>query len=182
MLNRIDDIIELFETRGSAWYGNEAVSQLDHALQCANLAAESGAEPELVVASLLHDIGHLLTQQDESLASERDDVHQFIMQPFLRDLFPEAVLAPIRMHVDAKRYLCATEPGYREALSPASRTSLELQGGAFNPDMAGRFISLSYAKDAVNLRRWDDLAKTPGALVPPLASFADLMERASLRR
>lgn len=181
MLNDIQDIVELFESRGAAWYGRESVSQLDHALQCGSLAAESGAAPELVIASLLHDIGHLLTHQDEKMASERDDVHQYIMQPFLRELFPESVLAPIRLHVDAKRYLCTAESGYWESLSPASKASLELQGGPFSAAQAEEFIGRDFAADAVRLRRWDDLAKTPGLLVPGLESFVELLEQVKNR-
>jgi predicted HD phosphohydrolase len=83
--------------------------------------------------------------------------------------------------VDAKRYLCAVQAGYWEALSPASKRSLELQGGAFSPDEAHRFIERPYGRDAAQLRRWDDRAKTPGKTTPRLQHFARIMERCALR-
>jgi predicted HD phosphohydrolase len=127
----IDDIVRLYETRGASQYGAEAVSQLEHALQCAGLAQEVGAHPELVAAGLLHDFGHLVAVRREEV-EDVDDVHQYVALRFLRALFPDAVLAPIGLHVDAKRYLCHVEPGYRDSLSPASRRSLERQGGVFD--------------------------------------------------
>ena len=178
----IDDIVNLFETRGASQYGGEAVSQIEHALQCASLAEKSRAAPTLVTAALLHDLGHLLHELgDEPAAKGIDDVHQFIALPFLRKVFPEAVLAPIRLHVDAKRYLCAVEPGYWEALSPASKRSLELQGGTYSPAEAQVFMDQPYAQDGVHLRRWDDLAKTPGLATPDLAHFARSMQASRLQ-
>jgi len=113
--------------------------------------------------------------------SRADDAHQLVAQSFLRGLFSEAVLAPIRMHVDAKRYLCTTEPGYWVSLSPASKASLELQGGAFSPRLAERFIQLEHAPTRLHFGAGTHLAKTPGALVPGLRSFADLLEKIRLR-
>jgi phosphonate degradation associated HDIG domain protein len=179
MTLRVSDILELYETSGLAWYGGEAISQLDHALQCATLAAESGASAELVVACLLHDIGHLLALRTAAGGAAGDDVHQYVALPFLRD-YPEAVLAPIRLHVDAKRYLCFAEPGYWDSLSPASKDSLDLQGGPFGPNAAARFNGLSHAAEALRLRRWDDQAKVSGARVPGLREFADLLEQVRL--
>ena len=166
------DIHTLFTTRGPAWFGAEAVSLLDHALQCAHLAESAGAPPSLVAACLLHDLGHLLGDASEGLgARDVDDAHQYVVIPFLRPHFPEAVLAPIRLHVDAKRFLCALEPDYWLGLSDASRQSLELQGGPFSRAEAARFIAQPYAEDAVRLRRWDDQAKEPRAPTPALSHF-----------
>jgi len=177
----IEDIEQLLVSRGGRQYGAEAVNQLEHALQCAMLAERAGEAPELVTASLLHDLGHLLHDMGDDPAAEGvDDVHQFIALPFLRHVFPESVLAPIRLHVDAKRYLCAVEPGYWEALSPASKRSLELQGGIYSPAEAQSFMDQDFAEDAVNLRRWDDQAKTPGLPTPPLAHFATAMRASQL--
>jgi phosphonate degradation associated HDIG domain protein len=177
----IDQIITLLDTRGSTQYGAEAVSQIEHALQCAMLAERAGAAPTLVTAALLHDLGHLLHSLGDDPAAEGvDDVHQFIALPFLRGVFPESVLSPIRLHVDAKRYLCAVEPGYWESLSPASKRSLELQGGVYNPGEAQTFLDQPFAQDAVHLRRWDDHAKTPGLKTPGLAHFADAMRASQL--
>jgi phosphonate degradation associated HDIG domain protein len=172
----IEDIVALFESRGSKMYGAEAVSQLEHALQAATQAETAGATAELTTAALLHDLGHLLHDLGNDPAVRgTDDVHQFVVLPFLRETFPEQVLAPIRLHVDAKRYLCATDPGYWDTLSFASRRSLELQGGIFTPEQADDFIALPWAPDAVSLRRWDDLAKVPGLATPALEHFAAIM-------
>lgn len=177
----IEQIVQLFETRGSAQYGAEAVNQLEHALQCAALAEAAGEDPSLVTASLLHDLGHLLhTLGDDPAAEGIDDVHQFYALPFLRPVFPESVLAPIRLHVDAKRYLCAVEDGYWEALSPASKRSLELQGGIYSPAEAQAFMDQPFAPESVRLRRWDDTAKTPDRPTPSLAHFARAMHACQL--
>lgn len=171
----IDDIIQLFQSRGAHRYGREPVSQLEHALQCAHQAETAGAEPELIAACLLHDLGHLLAlRHDGELAepgTDVDDVHQFFALPFLRGVFPESVLEPIRLHVDAKRYLCRAESGYWDTLTQASRHSLDLQGGVYSSDEAEAFIRQPYAYEAVLLRRWDDLAKTPGKETPGIAHF-----------
>jgi phosphonate degradation associated HDIG domain protein len=173
----ISEVLRLYESRGAAQYGSEAVSQLEHALQCAALAEQDGAAPALVAASLLHDLGHLLAEAPHVLGREADDLHQYLAIPFLRHALPEAALEPIRLHVDAKRYLCRADAGYWAALSPASRHSLELQGGAFTAAQAARFIERPFARDAVLLRRWDDLAKVPGKRTPPLAHYAEVLEQ-----
>jgi phosphonate degradation associated HDIG domain protein len=170
----LSDIERLLATRGAAQYGNEAVSQLEHALQCAALAEQANAPDTLIVACLLHDIGHLIAaerndRKDDS--QETDDLHQYVGLPLLRHLLPDAVLDPIRLHVDAKRYLCHADPGYWAQLSPASRHSLELQGGRFDADAAANFVKQAHALDAVQLRRFDDLAKVPGLGTPPLSHY-----------
>lgn len=134
MALNVEEIARLLNAKGERQYGHEAVSQLDHALQCAQLAEQAGETAETVTAALLHDLGHLLAAERDAGDGEqqqRDDLHQYIALPFLRSLFAPAVLEPIRLHVDAKRFLCTTEPAYWHGLSPASRRSLELQGGAF---------------------------------------------------
>jgi phosphonate degradation associated HDIG domain protein len=171
----VDDILELYERRGARMYGSEAVSQCEHALQCAMLAAEGGASAELIAASLLHDVGHLIAELPHSLERETDDVHQYLPIPFLRGTFADAVLEPIRLHVDAKRYLCRSEQGYWDALSPASRHSLELQGGTFDTLAADRFLARPSAWDAIRLRRWDDAAKVAGRATPSLRDFEPLL-------
>src|SRR5262245_21797605 len=121
MALRIEDVLHVYRTRGAARHGGEQVTQLEHALQCARLAEEAGCPIELVLACFLHDAGHLLTARAGESGPGGDDAHQHIAVPFLRGLFPPAVIEPIRLHVDAKRYLCYSEPGYRELLSPASK-------------------------------------------------------------
>ena len=169
----LDDIVGLFETKGHAQYDGEPVTQLAHALQSAHLAEQEGAGSALIAASLLHDLGHLLhdfggTPTQQGL----DDLHQYRCLPFLRALFGPATLEPIRLHVDAKRFLCAREPGYLEALSADSKRSLQLQGGVFDSAQASAFEALPYAMDAVRLRRWDDTAKLADAKTPDLAHYA----------
>ncbi|MEJ7670114.1 MAG: phosphonate degradation HD-domain oxygenase [Casimicrobiaceae bacterium] len=173
----ISDICILFARKGDRAYDGEGVTQLEHALQTANLAQQSGATAALVTAALLHDLGHLLNDQgDTPTLHGVDDVHQYAALPFLRPLFDDDVLAPIKLHVDAKRYLCATQTHYFEALSADSKRSLALQGGPFTSALAAAFIAEPHAQDAVRVRRWDDLAKVAGAATPPLAHFVLAVE------
>jgi len=172
----LKEILSLFELKGNRAYEGEGVTQLEHALQSAHLAQQAGAADELVCAALLHDIGHLLNDRgDTPTLRGVDDQHQYVALPFLRKAFSEAVFAPIRLHVDAKRYLCATRPGYREALSEDSKRSLELQGGVFSAEAAARFIRQPFAADAVSVRLWDDAAKAAGAITPGLDHFAAIL-------
>lgn len=179
MALKFEDITHVFLTQGAAQYGKEAVSQLQHALQCAHLAEQADASVELVAAALLHDLGHLLPTGTKSSAAGVDDLHQYLAIPFLRGVFPDAVLEPVGMHVEAKRYLCFADPSYHSTLSPASQRSLVLQGGPFSQEQAELFIAKPFATDAVALRRWDDLAKDPGAITPGWDHYAAVMERAS---
>ena len=168
----LDAIAHLFATQGGSQYSGEPVTQLEHALQCAALAEAEGAHDELVTAALLHDLGHLLHDlgATPTLAGV-DDLHQFRALPFLRPLFGDAVADAIKLHVDAKRYLCAKRPGYHEQLSADSRRSLVLQGGVFSAAEAQRFEAAPGAADAVRLRTWDDQAKRPQFKTPPLSYF-----------
>lgn len=175
----ISDICILFGRKGGRAYVGEPVTQLEHALQTAARAEDAGASPALVTAALLHDLGHLLNDQGETPTLRGvDDLHQFAALPFLRHLFADEVLAPIKLHVDAKRYLCATRSGYFEALSVDSKRSLALQGGIFTPEDADAFIAQPFAADAVAVRLWDDLAKVAGATTPPLAHYVPALEAA----
>ena len=172
----LQDIERLFEARGGEQYSGENVTQLQHALQTAALGEVEGASDALVTAALLHDLGHLLHNL-EGTPSMRgvDDVHQYRALPFLHGLFDDDVLNAIKLHVDAKRYLCATRAGYHADLSADSKRSLLLQGGIFSVAEAATFINQPGAQDAVRLRLWDDLAKDPDMTTPPLSHF---MQRA----
>lgn len=179
----IGPVLDLLREGGARRYGGEAVSQLEHALQCAHLAETDKAQDELVAAALLHDVGHLLHDTGGDTAQEgADDKHQFRAMPLLRRLFGNGVTEPIRMHVDAKRYWCCADPGYHGALSPASQLSLEWQGGTFTPEEARRFILKPYGRDAARLRAWDDRAKTPGKSTPGLAHFETILARCVKRQ
>jgi phosphonate degradation associated HDIG domain protein len=168
----LDDIETLFARRGGEMYTGEPVTQLEHALQTAALAEAAGADEELVTAALLHDLGHLLHDLgDTPTLRGVDDVHQYAALSFLRGLFAAPVLDAIRLHVDAKRWLCATRAEYFDALSADSQRSLALQGGVFDAAQAAAFIALPGAADAVRLRLWDDRAKTAGAATPTLRHF-----------
>jgi phosphonate degradation associated HDIG domain protein len=179
----VEQILELYRLKGGRAYEGEGISQLEHALQSAHLAEQAGASAELVCAALLHDIGHLLNDQGETPTLRGiDDLHQYVALPFLRPYFPEAVLGPIRLHVDAKRYLCATRPDYHAQLSEDSKRSLELQGGVFGPQEAERFIGQPHASDAVKVRLWDDAAKVRGAATPDLVHFEPVLREACRSR
>jgi phosphonate degradation associated HDIG domain protein len=177
----IADIETLFARRGGEQYSGEPVTQLEHALQTAQLAELAGADDELVTAALLHDLGHLLNDQGESPSLRGiDDLHQYFALPFLRGVFGERVLHAIQWHVDAKRYLCATRPDYWASLSDDSRRSLELQGGIFFAEETHAFIARTHAQEAVQLRLWDDLAKDANRATPPLAHYLECARRCSL--
>lgn len=175
----LDQLAALYAGRGAARYeigGAAGVSQLAHALQCAALAETAGADDPLVAAALLHDLGHLVAgAADGERDPGCDDGHETVGAGWLAPWFGAAVVEPIRLHVEAKRYLCAAEPGYRARLSPGSQRSLDLQGGAFDPRQASAFLARPYASEAVSLRRWDDRAKDPRASVPPFAYYLPLL-------
>lgn len=170
-------IIDLYRTAGASRYGMEAISQEEHALQCGLLAQQAGSHDELVAAALLHDLGHLLTAELPDTPAAKDDLHEYRAIPFLRGAFPEAVIEPIRLHVAAKRYLCGVEPDYLGGLSPASKHSLLQQGGPFTDGEAADFIVQPHARDAVQLRVWDDQAKSPTRLTPGWAHFGAVLQR-----
>ena len=172
------DIDGLFRKHGHIEYSGEGVTQLEHALQAAQLAENEGASDELVTAAFLHDLGHMLNLQgDTPTARGIDDQHQYFAIPFLRPLFSPAVIEAIRLHVDAKRALCALEPGYYAALSEDSKRSLKLQGGIFDPEQLEAFMAKPYAADAIRVRRWDDQAKVIGAATPPIGHYLEIAAR-----
>lgn len=174
-------IWDLLAGRGAAMYGGEAVTQCQHALQTAALAKADGAGDALVLAALFHDIGHLFFADDAAdTRAGIDRRHELVSARHLSELFPETVSEPVRLHVAAKRWLCATDASYLEGLSEGSVLSLQAQGGPFDADAAAAFIRQPHAVEAVALRRWDDLAKDPSARVPPLEAYR-AMARAMLR-
>jgi phosphonate degradation associated HDIG domain protein len=178
----IAEIAQAFADRGGDSYG-EHVSQLDHALQCASLAEEDGAGDYLIAAALLHDFGHLFEGRGEVAEHEgRDARHELHGARALRRWFGPEVVGPIALHVLAKRYLCAAEPGYAEALSPASVLSLKLQGGPFTPEQCRRFERGQFSADAIRVRRWDDTGKIVGQVVPGLERYWPILSRVAAAR
>jgi phosphonate degradation associated HDIG domain protein len=179
----VSDIRSLFEQYGGIAYSGEPVTQLQHALQSGVLAEEAGANDELVAAAFLHDLGHLLNLQGAT-PTERgiDDLHQYFALPFLRAVLPDAVLEPIRLHVDAKRCLCAIDDAYFDQLSADSVRSLQLQGGIFSRDEAEAFLEKPYAQDALRLRKWDDRAKEENRATPDIDHYLAVVERVMRKR
>lgn len=175
----LDQIERLYAETGGAEYHGEAVTQLEHALQAATAAEAGGYPPAAIVAALLHDIGHLLHGLGEDCAAHGvNDHHEEIAVKYLAPAFGRSVTEPIRLHVAAKRYLCATDPGYRGRLSAASLRSLDLQGGPMWPDEVREFEANPFHKAAVAVRVWDDAAKVPGRPTPPFAHFRQYLEAA----
>ena len=167
----LEDIQSLYAARGSRRYG-EDIAQIEHALQCAALAEAEGAAPSMVVAALLHDIGRLL---EDSADVETDAAHDRVGAAALGALFGAAVCEPIALHVAAKRYLCAKNPLYLAALSPTSQASLRLQGGPFDAQEAAAFETAPYWREALALRRFDDLGKQDEPVRRSFDDFVSLM-------
>jgi phosphonate degradation associated HDIG domain protein len=156
----VEKIIDLIEKNGDSEYGGEAVTQGEHALQAAHLAIEEGCPSNIVVAGLLHDIGHMLhALPDDAPEQGIDDLHEELGYRFVNKYFKQAVSEPVRLHVAAKRYLCSKEPEYLGQLSEPSILSLKLQGGPMSPEECRLFEHNPFYLDAVQLRRFDDLAK-----------------------
>ncbi len=172
----VAEIFAVFARHGAEHYG-EGVSQIDHALQCAQLAVDHDCSDTLVVAALLHDIGRLIepTGNDD----ERHGIdarHEDIGALMLATYFPRAVTEPIRLHVAAKRYLCAVDAGYRATLSAASLSSQAVQGGAMGEAEVARFRAEPFFAAAVQLRRFDDWGKRTGCPVATLDSYRPVLE------
>lgn len=176
-------ITELLQTSGTAPHDDRpnAVGALEHALQCAQLAEWAHADPELVAAAFLHDIGHLVVARGQLFgprgeAREVDDGHELRALHWLCQAFPAEVTEPVRLHVQAKRYLVSFDARYMEALSARSLHSLSLQGGPMTPLEMRRFELGPHAAAAIKLRIWDDLAMHPGKATPPLSYYLHLLE------
>jgi phosphonate degradation associated HDIG domain protein len=174
----VDELLELLDQRGQGLYMGEAVTELEHALQAAQWATAAGAPETAVLAALLHDVGHLLPEQAEEAAERGIDArHEAAGFAYLSPYFSPEIVDPVRLHVAAKRYLCAVEPAYQAGLSPASRRSLDLQGGPMNAAEVAAFEQEPHFQVAVACRRWDDAAKVPGLSVPALETYRPLLAR-----
>jgi gamma-butyrobetaine dioxygenase len=177
MTEPVGIIAELFASEGAADYLGEAVTQAAHMLQAAALAERAGAPTELIAAALLHDVGHFTgTVTGRDLMQGTDNRHSDQGASWLARWFGQEVTEPVRLHVDAKRYLCAIEPDYLRRLSPASVYTLGVQGGPMRGDELASFEANPFAAAACRVRRWDDQAKDPDAVAPPFAHFVPLLE------
>lgn len=173
--DRVDRALAPLIRCGAQTYG-EAITQYAHAVQCAQLAREHGCGPAMIAAALLHDVGQFLDDAGNAAEAEgRDGQHEETGAAFLRDFFGPEVTEPVRLHVAAKRYLCASDPHYRAGLSAASELSLQVQGGPMSAAECAVFESHPFFADALLLRRIDDAGKRPGWAVPPLESYRDLL-------
>lgn len=178
----VDQIFETFRAHGDELYdGGEQVTQTQHALQTAHAAQQDGASDTLIAAALLHDYGHLIHDLPENIATqEMDGKHEEVGAAFLERYFIPAVTESARLHVAAKRYLCAVDADYLDTLSPVSVHTLALQGGPFNETEIKAFEAIPYFADAVRLRRYDEMGKDPHAQIPDLAYYRPYLE-ATLR-
>jgi phosphonate degradation associated HDIG domain protein len=168
----------MFRERGGSQYGGEAVTQLEHALQAAQLAEAAGADPPLIAAALLHDIGHLLHDlPDDAPTHGVDDAHEASAARWLAGWLPAETAEPVRLHVAAKRYLCAADPGYHLRLSAPSIQSLLLQGGPMSEVEAAVFRASPFFHAAVRLRVWDETAKVPRLKTPDVDHFMAYVDR-----
>lgn len=177
-----DEILLLFRQHGGSRYGGEDVSQLEHALQAAHFAEQEGAPSSLIAAALLHDIGHLLHDLPADAPEHGiDDEHEALGGRWLQSRFGPAVCEPVRLHVAAKRYLCAVEPAYFDKLSGPSIQSLQLQGGPMSAAEVREFERNPFYTDAVRLRRWDEAAKATDLVTPYLEHFAPQLDEEAIK-
>ena len=176
------DILAIYQQRGSAAYFGERVSMAEHGLQAAHFAQSERAPQPLVLAALLHDIGHLLEQVPETIEDWTHDArHEQTGARWLARHFGAAVSEPVRLHVAAKRYLCATDAGYLARLSPASVHTLKLQGGPMSVQEVAQFERERFCHEALRVRRWDDQGKVAGLKTSTLSDYTSLIERVALR-
>jgi phosphonate degradation associated HDIG domain protein len=171
-----EEIFALFNRRGARAYFGELVSMTEHSLQAAHFAQADAAPPALIIAALLHDVGHLVEDVPEHLEDWTEDArHEEVGGRWLARRFPPSVSEPVRLHVPAKRYLCAANQAYFATLTPASVATLKLQGGPMLPAEMARFESEPFHRDAVRVRRWDDAGKVAGLLTPGLLDYRALI-------
>jgi gamma-butyrobetaine dioxygenase len=185
ILAPVEAIAELFGSVGARDYLGEPVTVAAHLLQAGALAEAAGAPPPLIAAALLHDVGHLPgvgARSGRELMAGMDNHHAAQGAAWLARWFPPPVTEPVRLHVAAKRYLCATEAAYFALLSPASVYTLSVQGGPMSEAEAREFERVRFAAGAVAVRRWDDQAKDPAAALPDFAHFRPLLEKELLGR
>jgi phosphonate degradation associated HDIG domain protein len=175
-MSPVDEIFALFKERGAGAYYGESVSMTEHMLQAAYFAQAEAAPAALIVAALLHDVGHLVETVPDDIAEWTTDArHEEVGSAWLAQRFPASVSEPVRLHVPAKRYLCATDHAYFAKLSAASVLTLGLQGGPMTRDDTARFEAEAFFREAVRVRRWDDAGKVAGLATPKLEDYRALI-------
>jgi phosphonate degradation associated HDIG domain protein len=173
----IDFILDLFAQQGATEYMGEAVTMSQHMEQTAACAVADGAPDSLVIAALLHDIGHFIGEHPiDALENGIDNDHENVGADYLQTHFPSSVSEPVRLHVAAKRYLCATDPAYRERLSNASINSLNVQGGPMSTVEIQAFEANPHHRAAVKLRTYDDDGKVAGLTIRPVTSYRETLQ------
>jgi predicted HD phosphohydrolase len=179
-----DGLLEAMRGSAARSYGSESVTELAHALQCADLARAAGVEEELQLACLLHDVGRYAVDQTlivdkKHTAATRTGArgHGDVGAELIAPCVPERVAWCVRMHAEAKRYLCTVEPAYHDGLSPGSKRTLVIQGGVMTREEADRFAGHPWARDALALRRWDDQAKVVGKPTSSMEDWEPLLRR-----
>ncbi|MDP9138949.1 MAG: HD domain-containing protein [Pseudomonadota bacterium] len=169
---------DIFARRGAEAYLGEAVTMSEHMLQSAVFAGRDNPGEELIAAALLHDIGHFTNEfGDDYIEQGIDNLHDEAGARVLEGFFPPVVVACVKLHVAAKRYLCATDPGYFAKLSPASIATLRLQGGPMSGEEARHFEANPFFREAVRVRLWDEAGKIAGMPTPAFADYAPLLQR-----
>ncbi len=175
-----DEVLAIYGAHGAGAYFGERVTITEHCLQAAWFAQVEHAPEALIVAALLHDIGHLLEAVPDDLVEWTTDAHhEEVGARWLSGRFGAQVSEPVRLHVPAKRYLCATDTSYFKQLSSASVHTLRLQGGPMTAEEAARFEGEPHYRAAVRVRRWDDQGKVAGLVTPPLESYRSMIEAAA---
>jgi [1-hydroxy-2-(trimethylamino)ethyl]phosphonate dioxygenase len=174
----VEFIADIFERRGAESYLGEPVTMSEHMLQGAWLAEQDGAPEELVAAALLHDIGHYTSEfgaysPDDVEDKHHDEAGGEVLAPF----FPPVIVECVRLHVAAKRYLCATDPDYFDKLSPASVHTLSLQGGPMSEEEVVEFRRNPFHDEAVRVRIWDERGKVAGMNTRSFRDYVPLLQR-----
>jgi predicted HD phosphohydrolase len=172
------EVRELFNLAKADEYLGEDITLVEHMIQCAELARKEGAPSWLVIAALLHDIGHILVPDAAAAQDSGVDLHHDeVGAQWIAERFPDNVVQAVRLHVDAKKYLVATDSSYYGKLSAASQITLAIQGGVFTEQEAEIFLNLPYAAEAIRLRLWDDAGKIRGAATASLLDFESEMDQ-----
>jgi len=178
-----DEVVAIYGARGAGAYFGERVSMTEHGLQAAWFAQVEAAPEPLIIAALLHDIGHLLEAVPDDLADWTSDArHEETGARWLAQRFGPGISEPLRLHVPAKRYLCATDADYLRRLSSASVHTLKLQGGPMSVEEARAFEREPHYREAVRVRRWDDQGKVAGLETPPLEAYLHRLNAAARAR